>query len=508
MMRKALPYLALSAFSVLVYLAASGLVYRTGFPLDDAWIHQTYARSLGRFGEWAYLPGQPSAGSTSPVWSGLLAIGHALGLGPYLWTYLAGWLTLAGTAALGGLLSRSLQPASGRWALAAGLLLALEWHLVWAAVSGMETLLQAFIALLVLAWLVRGWGRPLALGILIGFSVWVRPDGLTLLGPALLVLSAAGIKVFQAQKLSNDKNALWKSLAASAGPVLKLACGFLLPFVPYLIFNYILNGDPWPNTFYAKQAEYAASLAAPFSRRLLRLGLLPLVGVGALLAPGFFLLTWRAAKRREWAILGGAAWAVGYLLLYVLRLPVAYQHGRYLIPIMPVFFIWGAAGMQGWLKLRSAAFWPRVFSRAWMLATGAVLAAFWGLGAWHYANDVAFIESEMVETAHWVAANTLPDELVAAHDIGALGYFGERRLLDLAGLISPEVIPFIRDEERLASYLSQQNSAYLVTFPGWYRYLDRDQELIFSTHAPFAPRQGGENMAIFRWRPADLTRQE
>ena len=49
--------------------------YRGGFPLDDAWIHQTYARSLAQTGKWEFLPGQSSAGgSTSPLWSMLSLI--------------------------------------------------------------------------------------------------------------------------------------------------------------------------------------------------------------------------------------------------------------------------------------------------------------------------------------------------------------------------------------------------------------------------------------------------
>ncbi len=47
----------LTALSVTGYLLASAMLYRLGFPLDDAWIHQTYARNLALHGEWAFLPG-------------------------------------------------------------------------------------------------------------------------------------------------------------------------------------------------------------------------------------------------------------------------------------------------------------------------------------------------------------------------------------------------------------------------------------------------------------------
>src|SRR5512137_1784315 len=83
-----------AAVSLGLYLGSSALFYRIGFPLDDSWIHQTYARNLALRGEWAFLPGLPSAGSTSPLWSALLAPGYLLGLAPYRWTYLLGWAAL------------------------------------------------------------------------------------------------------------------------------------------------------------------------------------------------------------------------------------------------------------------------------------------------------------------------------------------------------------------------------------------------------------------------------
>ena len=76
--------------------------------------------------------------------------------------------------------------------------------------------------------------------------------------------------------------------------------------------------------------------------------------------------------------------------------------------------------------------------------------------------DVAIIETEMVNTAKWISENTTEDAKIAAHDIGALGFFGNRAIIDLAGLISPEVIPFMDDEHQLAEFLIFENPDYLI----------------------------------------------
>ena len=464
------------------YLWLSSRYSGFGFPLDDAWIHQTYARNLVERGEWSFSPGQPSAGSTSPLWSAILAIGYLFKIRPTSWAYFLGWILLwfGATLAVYGL--KLFVPKRADLAILGGILMLLEFHLVWAAASGMETLLYAILVMNILIWLSRptvGW---FVMGLWVGLSAWVRPDGITLMGPALMVLVLAGIP--------------WKERLINIG---RFIAGFLLLFGPYLLFNHALAGAWWPNTFFAKQAEYAVLLDQSLLSRYVKQLSLPLVGIGVVLLPGFVWWVYRSVQRQRWSILAGAIWLAGYLLLYAWRLPVTYQHGRYVMAAMPVYFVWGMAGFIDLVDLRSKLMWRRILFRVWLLSGGIVLISFWLRGAFAYAQDVAVIQTEMVATAQWVAENTPPDALIAAHDIGALGYFGNRKLIDLAGLISPEVIPFIRDEGRLAEYLNQEKVDYLVTFPGWYPRLIERAVFVHSTDGKVSPSLGGENMVVYSW---------
>ena len=165
-------------------MLSSGSLEGPGFPLDDAWIHQTYARNLAERGEWSFVPGKPSGGSTAPLWSALLAGGHLLSSGtPFAWTYFLGLLGLIGLGLAGeGIFRR--ETGRGGWLPWAGIFLAGEWHLVWAAASGMETILYPFIVTAVLVLLLLVSHDYFRIGLLIGLSLWTRPDGMTLLGPA------------------------------------------------------------------------------------------------------------------------------------------------------------------------------------------------------------------------------------------------------------------------------------------------------------------------------------
>jgi len=112
---------------------------------------------------------------------------------------------------------------------------------------------------------------------------------------------------------------------------------------------------------------------------------------------------------------------------------------------------------------------------------------------------VSIIDTEMVATSFWIRDNTLPTAIIAAHDIGALGYFGDRDIIDMAGLIDPQVTPYIRDELKLSEYISSRNADFLMTFPSWYPHLVQGSTPFFCTVASYAPQAGGENMCLYPW---------
>ena len=173
-----------------------------------------------------------------------------MGVSPRIWAYLLGFSCLLCIGVVGDRFYVSQSPKSKTGFPWFGILLVFEWHLVWAAASGMETLLHALGILLTLYLISLPTKKWFWIGLLIGLIVWVRPDGLTLLGPAGFVLIL--------------ESKLWQERLQKVG---KLASGFLAGFMPYLYFNFQLSGSMWPNTFYAKQAEYAILYQFPLIHR-------------------------------------------------------------------------------------------------------------------------------------------------------------------------------------------------------------------------------------------------
>jgi hypothetical protein len=484
--------------SVGVYLLLAWWRGSVGFPLDDAWIHQVYARNLATRGEFAFFAGQPSAGSTSPLWTVLLSVGYWLHLDFRVWTYLLGVALLAASAFL---VVRLADQLFGSYVthhtlrFIFPLFLLFEWHLAWSAASGMEIPLFIFLSLFLLE---RFYARERVwvLGLLAGLLTLTRPEGVVL--AALVGIGLAGEEWdADGRGWTRTKNGIYPRLSVFVRVLIFYTLGFAITLAPYLLFDLTTSGTLLPNTFYAKSAEYAEVFArASFIVRWLELLATPFIGAQMLLIPGLIYGVLALARDRQWRALIPFTWILLLPALYALRLPVAYQHGRYEMPIIlfiVLYGVWGTAALLARVK-------NFIVRATWTLSIAATLLAFWFIGAAQYAADVAIIDCEMVQTARWVAANAPADAVVAAHDIGALGYFYERPFIDLAGLVSPEVIPFIRDEDRLREYLFSRQATFVVVFPGWYPAFDADPRfvLVHQTNCAVTRAAGEKNMIVYR----------
>lgn len=465
-----------------IYLITSHFTYTIGFPLDDTWIHLTYARNFAQNGEWAFRPGVPSAGSTAPLWSALLAIGFLINLAPYIWTYLLGIIILFLLAVLCEWSVRKLIETYRPKFPWVGIFIVVEWHFAWAAMSGMETLLHGLIVTTVLILLMTKSPRYLILGLLAGLSVWIRPDGLTLLAPIALAV------FFNEGDMRTRMRALLLCLI-----------GFGSIFLFYLLFNLAIGGTPMPNTFYAKQAEYEGWTKISIFTRLGRMSLQLFVGPSLVLIPGIIAWVVKSIRHKMWGSIAAILWCFGYLYLYTSRLPV-YQHGRYLMPAMPILFLFGLLAFAEFDKSKLFNRYHWIGQTVWRGSIAMLTFGFIIFGARTYAQDVAVIESEMVLSAKWVAENVPAGATIAAHDIGALGYFDEHPLIDLAGLITPEVIPFIRDEPQLRAFLDERGTDYLIVFPWFYPEIIPTLETVFVTGSPFTLALGEQNMTVYLWK--------
>ena len=167
--------------------------------------------------------------------------------------------------------------------------------------------------------------------------------------------------------------------------------------------------------------------------------------------------------------------ALGLLASYVIFLPYAHRFQRYLVPLLPTIAV-------GALMLLRAV--GRRVSRApfsWVSRGGAVVLGVTGSclvlqaagparARDAFAEWCAFHHVHHVEVGHWIAAHSRPDDVIATHDIGAIGYYSRRPVLDMAGLVNPEVVAYIGRPAYAAfaeSLLTAHSTVLLAVMQSW-----------------------------------------
>lgn len=495
-------FLLLAGLLVAYYALLAG----SGFPLDDSWIHQTYGRNLAQYGEWSFIPGQPGAASTSPLYTVLLSVGYAVGVPYAIWTHSLGVIALWAAATLAARMAVRLLPGQQYVDWCAGLAMLTTWHLVWAAASGMETMLFSMLTLLLIYVVWRAWdclkdGQPrfiivwgTATGVTTALITLARPEGILLGG-------LCGLAVLAAVQKSHLRALLIYVPAALVA--------FALVLTPYLILNLQLTGGLLPDTASAKFEQHAILLSEPLLSRIGRLLTAILAGGQVLLLPGMVAAVAIISRRGRSALLYTLPllWAVSLIVLYAVRLPASYQHGRYVIPALPGMVLMGAVGtvylISYFNKQSRRNMVGRILMRTALISVVAMQLLFVLLiGAGAYARDVTIINEEMVESAYWIRDNLPPDELLAIHDIGAVGYFAPRpELLDIAGLVSPEVIPIVTDADALWQLMQERDAQYLMAFPDQIPGDSTDDPRlcpVYVSDGTATIDAGGEHMAVYR----------
>ena len=233
------------------------ILSKGGVPLDDAWIHFQFARNLARGDGLSFNPGQPTSGSTAPLWTLLLTgvylvggdfptAGQALSAACYL-------AMLAATYALGK------QLTGRRWAAClAGMVVALNGRMIWAGLSALEICLFAALSLLAInAHLddrTTGHYRRRTAA-LFGLAASSRPEGYLLFALAMVdfavqVYRSRDFHIAPSQRGMETSATLpqvgWRWL-----PWLP-ALLFAMIVLPYLVFSLRTSGHLLPNTYHAK----------------------------------------------------------------------------------------------------------------------------------------------------------------------------------------------------------------------------------------------------------------
>lgn len=399
-------------------------------PLDDAYITFRYARSLSQGQGFTYNPGEHVQGTTTPLYTLLLA-GLASLLGAQHLPWISFIIALLADVLNTWLVFRLVSCLLGSnlaGLLAAGVFMLQPLRLNVAG-GGMETSL--FILFLLAMYerqlLAR---RPVQAAVFAALAILTRIDAVLAVAP-----------VFLCALLTDRRSSL------------KAACLAALLLMPWFVWATYYFGSPIPFSLTAKLAAYQE--ADPGPTLIFMLFFLGTGTVGPyqqiwIIFPG--LVTWlalgilemRRLLRTERRVLV----MVAYPMLYYLVM--SFQHAPmffvwYYLPLMPGLLLLFFSGV---LELANLARSYQSIARkvllggasAILVLTPALLLA-WEPG-WAVARTP---EAAFGLACQQVQAQVQPGQVVFAPDIGVLGWCLEKaRILDPIGLVSPLSLEYLK----------------------------------------------------------------
>ena len=432
-----------------IYLLLTMIVIFTAFShwsYDDPFITYRYAANLQHGLGFVYNPGERALSTTTPLFTLLLAL-----LGN-LWTDLPHLANLLGafSLALGGLflwdLARTWHAPLVGWS---GLLLYPTFPLL-VSTLGSETPLYLAFCLGTFAFYARQ-RYPLA-AVFAALSILARPDGI------LVAFILAAHYLLQIRR-----------------PIPWRAAGlFLALTLPWFVFSWVYFGSPLPATLAVKQHQGAMAISQRFAPGLLTIlrgyARWPYILEAGLAIAGVVFMFRRA---RRWALF--LAWTMLYFLAYS-ALGVS-RYFWYYAPLVPGLIVLIGLGIS---SIRNSSLPKPLFSGIssksnspplkspflgnssisnspppnspflgiWgrpgggRIATLALLlllisAQAYDLGQLRQQPDNRLVIYPVV--GEWLRDHTSPQASVGTLEVGMIGYYSQRRMIDFAGLIQAQV---------------------------------------------------------------------
>ncbi len=485
-------------------------------PLDDAFVHLQYARSIAEGHPFRYgAPDDPrSSGATSVLYVCVLAIPWRLGLGAFGVLAFAqalgalGWaLAALGMHRLGAALhDRRTGTLAGLLALASG-------GLLWTAASGMEAIHGVALAVWIFALLAEGSARDrLAFregAVLAGLGTiapFVRPEFSALSLLVTVTLATRGeprVRRFAWTPLIGAAALplFWLALTGTArtnGMIVKW-----LPVQPYLTWRAKLS---LLFELYGQAITLAGIGGFTF---------LPGAAViGRLLAPALALTLWRSLRARRLArsaVLG----AIGLFPLTLVndtgaewhRLRTVWPALAVLLVHLLAFVSLVADDIAGSIERRRPTSTRAASAVRWLLPAMLVVSAAAGLprAVRDFGRSAREIRIDHLALAMRSVRRLPPDARVLINDAGVLRVFGGHPTVDLVGLTTQGLAaPWTHGPgsvvEALESLPPSRRPTHAVVFDNWFAPGPLAQRVLDEVTVPAPTMVGGRTQRLYALR--------
>lgn len=484
-----------------------------GVPLDDTWIHFQFADNFAHGNFFEYNAGEPTAGTTSPLYVIILGLTSFL-----IPDFIVNSLILSGLFYILScifvykislfLFQSGYSPSADnnsfltpeRLSLAASLLTVFAGRFAWSSMSGMETTLFTFFTLAGVYFHLKDlkYNRfSLIPSLMFALSSVLRPEG-------MLIFSVYSFDIL----LNFIKDKTFKQLFVK---FLLSALIFLLIALPYFIFSYTISGHFFPNTFRGQGGGF--SILPNFTYlRIVAIFFLRDNLITGILFFAFIFFYFRNLKKYfdDLKYLNLIAlWTIFLPLISSVLIPNWRHHVRYTMPLIPfvniisVYYLIILVRKNYLLKLRNFLYTGK-YALSLIVAVSFI---YYFVYAVALGKNVDNINSQQVKLAEWVHQNVGRNETIALNDIGAITFLNKNRIIDMAGLVTPEILRYRTytwedNLDSLNSLLKKNDVHYIIIYDNWFKeYLEKyGYELTFVTSAVLEENTicGGIEMKVYK----------